>query len=496
VPFLALNGMAVPVATLSKRFVEAGASERAFDGTLRSSRRALKRQWQAKTAPMTALEADLLERVLLGQGDAWPLDGHIYSSKGIGPTSSSAVSAYTAARAADGLDILNEAKFGNGAWVGVPNTNLLTANQRGVETDTSGFTAVDGATISRDTTYKLAGAASLKVVTSAAANATRGGAKTNALTTAVATQHRGSVYLMATSAVTVRVLLRNSTTATDGTPVTKTLTAYKWERVVDVLSPAFTTGDGLELHILEDTADAGITFYVDNLQVEASASKTSCWSNGSGTTGKLVYSPYSFAGHEELTINCWAARPVATAGFLFAISKTNATRKLALAYLSAGQAQLQVGRSDNSLFTTNVSSVIGATGLTMVTIVLRTSRSPHYALYADGVLKASGDLTPAPDPASAGMLELLCYNSVSRWEGLADDFLLLPFAASASMISGWFSLGRALGAWPRLWLTGDCIPEPAAQVHAKLESSPMVPHADTSGFQSAGRSVSFSLLEV
>lgn len=67
-PFLQVNTIVVPVAldgaTVEMELI--GDRARAFDGTMRSTRRATKRRWQIKTAPMTAADAQALLAVLLG----------------------------------------------------------------------------------------------------------------------------------------------------------------------------------------------------------------------------------------------------------------------------------------------------------------------------------------------------------------------------------------------------------------------------------------------
>lgn len=67
-PFLVVNNQAVPVAVggASEQIEVVGDRARAFDGTLRSTRRATKRKWQVKTAPLPMTDAHALRTILLG----------------------------------------------------------------------------------------------------------------------------------------------------------------------------------------------------------------------------------------------------------------------------------------------------------------------------------------------------------------------------------------------------------------------------------------------
>jgi hypothetical protein len=62
-----VNNITVPVAVdgASEEIEVVGDRARAFDGTLRSTRRAAKRKWQVKTAPMATADAQALRSVLL-----------------------------------------------------------------------------------------------------------------------------------------------------------------------------------------------------------------------------------------------------------------------------------------------------------------------------------------------------------------------------------------------------------------------------------------------
>lgn len=66
-PFLIVSTQTVPVAVggASEEIEIIGDRARAFDGTMRSTRRATKRKWKVKTAPMASADAAALRNRLL-----------------------------------------------------------------------------------------------------------------------------------------------------------------------------------------------------------------------------------------------------------------------------------------------------------------------------------------------------------------------------------------------------------------------------------------------
>lgn len=90
-PFLTVNGIELPVSTDNARFSreEIGARERAFDGSLRSHRRATKRR--IDLAIPVGADADTMhayEGLLRGDGHVWGFETGfgLYSYKGLGPS--------------------------------------------------------------------------------------------------------------------------------------------------------------------------------------------------------------------------------------------------------------------------------------------------------------------------------------------------------------------------------------------------------------------------
>lgn len=81
---LAVNGIELPISvdTLSCSLEEVGESKRMEDGSLVVDRRAEKRVYDFELSPMPAAAALFLRDVLLGRGDVWAFDSHLYSSRG------------------------------------------------------------------------------------------------------------------------------------------------------------------------------------------------------------------------------------------------------------------------------------------------------------------------------------------------------------------------------------------------------------------------------
>lgn len=84
-PFLTINNVTVSVDAKSgdRKWKEIGDRDRAFDGTLRSTRQALKRSWEFVSNPLPLAEADALVALVQGRGHAWSFDVDLYSSKGL-----------------------------------------------------------------------------------------------------------------------------------------------------------------------------------------------------------------------------------------------------------------------------------------------------------------------------------------------------------------------------------------------------------------------------
>ncbi|TQF12476.1 hypothetical protein FJV41_28750 [Myxococcus llanfairpwllgwyngyllgogerychwyrndrobwllllantysiliogogogochensis] len=82
-PFLALNGIPVPVAEGRRRQVNIGTDSRAFSGAYRLGRRAVRQEWEFKTVPLSPEEALALRGLIAGDGHALAFDGDAFTSRGL-----------------------------------------------------------------------------------------------------------------------------------------------------------------------------------------------------------------------------------------------------------------------------------------------------------------------------------------------------------------------------------------------------------------------------
>jgi len=157
-------------------------------------------------------------------------------------------------------------------------TNLLTANQASVETDTTGFAAGGqdlsaGAVIARDTVEHWNGSASLKVTTNG--TSAYQGAHIDWTGTAISTATTFSAYFKAPAGTPIGIVIWDVTNSTRPSPYIVYFTASGvWERKSITFTPtAATTSLQLEFGLSNSTAS--LSFYVDGCQLENKGYTTS-----------------------------------------------------------------------------------------------------------------------------------------------------------------------------------------------------------------------------
>lgn len=114
--FLTVNGVTLPVAQGSVRETirDIGTTETAFDGSMLRQRLATKYDLELETTPAVGATAFAWQQLLRGEGNHWSFNSTFYSSKGIGPSSTtgcSLVSSPTPAYGAKCLDITGGNSF-------------------------------------------------------------------------------------------------------------------------------------------------------------------------------------------------------------------------------------------------------------------------------------------------------------------------------------------------------------------------------------------------
>lgn len=179
-----------------------------------------------------------------------------------------------------------------GVWVEEGTTNLLTANQSSVETDTTGFSAIGGATIARDTTQFWSGSASLKVTCPDAADWK--GVRVTGLFVTGGVTYTFSCYIKGTGQVKVGLDLQGYGPWGIGGPVVALTNT--WQLVVFTFTPSESSATA-QIGIEQYQSSVASVFYIDGLQLEKKPYPTT-WIDGG-----LIRSP------ESLTIP--------TAGVLF-----------------------------------------------------------------------------------------------------------------------------------------------------------------------------------
>lgn len=520
--FLTVNGVAISVADKGAKlsYQELGGRSRSPDGQMRTNRTSLKRVWDIQTPILQSEIWNALVPMIQGRGDqftwasmaAAPANGvgAYYSSKMMSPLSGKNTLAYrgmgevVASAAYSGQNFQTyPAPLYNGvypqAFVGAfeaASTNLLTSNQAtGTDTsgNTTGFTALNGATLSSDSAYAWQGSKALKVVTTNAAN---DGVKAT-FTGAATTTYWGSLYVRSsTTGDTLRVYLKDTTNSITGAVVT--VTPYNdvgntnpqgWERVEVTL----TCGAGTPtIALCVDTGASTIkTFWLDGLKVETTGNSgwPSSWVDGSAPATSLQYRLQDFGNTNDVCVHFRTRGPY----------NTLASNPGGVAFLLAGangysnkfpniSGYSPTGTLD---FTAQVLGPIVGNGYTLtktnafadhawhtITVVMRrtpnASASPvQYAfeLYYDGVLAGHSSVALPPVNYSDLMNYLsigsdTTFNSGAAWNGLIDQFVVLPYAPTASMISSWIAYypTSPLPAMPRLGLNGDVVGNPSGDV--------------------------------
>jgi len=182
-----------------------------------------------------------------------------------------------------------------GVMVEEGTTNLLTANEASVETDTSGFNTINGATLSRDTTTAWHGTASLKIICDGTTS-TQGAFVT--ISASADTTYSGGMWLKGSG--TIRVEFRDDTNAIYPGGQTVSLTG-SWQRVLANPITYGAAAGNLILVAWTDSAQA-ITFWADGLQVEQNGYNRSWQLPVSTRASELLTIPASVLNVDKGTI--------------------------------------------------------------------------------------------------------------------------------------------------------------------------------------------------
>lgn len=153
-------------------------------------------------------------------------------------------------------------------------TNLLTANQAGVETDTTGFTALLSATLTRNTTYFQQGAASLRVVTPG--SVINEGVQIDGPAGTISLPYAVRIKILAPLGATMELVVRRDATA-NATTYNFTGTGA-WQDVSNVVVTLDAAATSVKVLVRTRSTAQAITFYIDMNQLEQKAYST-LWHN-------------------------------------------------------------------------------------------------------------------------------------------------------------------------------------------------------------------------
>jgi|TARA_R110000824_G_scaffold31342_4_gene102128 hypothetical protein len=224
---------------------------------------------------------------------------------------------------------------------------------------------------------------------------------------------------------------------------------------------------------------------------------TTAWSIGTG-----IIKP-----QQDLTYNLWtkppSADPVSLIDYLITFYDTSVWKNSFKVYREQTDGSLNfkisaynsTGASDKQSQITVADPFDG--NWKMLTFVLRrNAESDEYNqyMYVNGVLQAYTATAHIPTPSNWSNLTLGMYSggsSGTTWEHKIDDLQLLPFAAPASMVLGWYTFGQEMGALPNLKMTGDITNDSLVTVRGEVES---VSHTFAGG--RTRQQISFTLTEV
>jgi len=523
VAFLSLNGWAIPTVEFSRNTLRVGDRGRVHGGEWMAYDRYTKREWTARTSPMPADDANALAHMLRGLGHHWSFDDETLTSSNSYNIDAGGTYSVMVGTAADGAEVVNGAANGKGIQVDPASVNVLSANQASVETDTTGFTAIDGAALTQDATHYWTGTKSLKVVTSGAVNSIAGGVETDGITTGIAYYCLASAYVKATAAISVTIDMYDADAVQAAGGSVYSLEAGKWHRIrVGPWLRAATTD--LRVRVTESVADSNVTFYVDGLQLETLSTATIDWPHTAWMAGGtsraspdvIAFDDATFFDQftQDFTINLFASVPSTTftsqtMDLLFAQDSPawNETLRMRVqtgvlyaGYRSGGSGVSTLQRALGTDWDDGGSAVTGGT-IKMCTIVRRTkplADGYKMALYFDGVL-AQGRSNTGPDATQFDSFWLGNNGQIGgggqQHGGIIDELTMCPYPWSANMIAA-VAANSKFGPIPKLTATGDFLDTGSSlDVFAAEISINHEPAVQSNAWDNASRSVSFKLIE-
>jgi len=464
-----ISGRTISVAKLDEAQPEVGSRKQAVDGTILIERIGHLRKWTGKTPALSPDQADVVRKLVRGDGDTWPFSADIWSSKGLNDEAGTQFT--LEGDGDDDVAVTNAYAMAGSVYISAASVNLFSANVRtGTDTssDTTDWVSVSGATLSSDTSAYWQGSRSLKVVSLGAND----GAETPAIAISASTAYTCSFYIRSAVAATLSVELEGDVS---GSLLDDTFAATtEWMRVVKTVETAPGDSD-LTLRIYD--AAGGETFYVDGVQMEELDAATA-WVNGTRAADDSLTYPAAKVRplfKNDFTVQCWFAvhdnssfsgadQPL----FAATNSEGSAPTEGIEIYESSGEVIATVYGGDGTpdLSVSDSSAAWNDGAFHLVTVVLK--RTPgtgefNLTLYLDGTSVDTDNGTEFPAKDAVSIFE------VGSWRDGAlqgnckiEDLMVLPYAANAEQVTYWYAQsggGAPMSALPKVYVQGDFIPD-------------------------------------
>lgn len=491
---LRINGYNVPLAAagLGAALEVEGTRRRGVHGNLLESVNARAPVLDAGTPWLSPGHVAAIQGLVEGRGHRWPLnlegaDLDLYATTGLYPHGTPVAQPRTAEQHAWPSGNVAVPRFGDACLAIDPTTtNIYPANVRtGTDTsgDATGFAERPNdtaTTIASSTEQAWQGSRSLKVVGT--------GELVGVRLTATSTPgvvYTASVYVRSPVSATFRLIV------TTDTPIAQQVTVQPdvWTRIA--LSRLLPSGSGtIDLVRVDESAEP---FYLDGFQLEQQARPTS-WVNGSRSQAtSLAYRLPDFRTRDNgLCLMGW-----------FLAVETAADRVLFAAYDETYGAGLVVSASFSPAVITAqafdgggpVATAAGTwpTGFAWRHVAAVLRRQPDAGewgleVYVDGARVGQAEVGEPPYLGSGTILTVGQHPTsvgASRWTGLVDELVALPFAPTAGMIAAFAE--RTFSALPHLLASGRAFGSGDVELEARGEVIQVdsLPAATPEGYVSA-----------
>jgi hypothetical protein len=444
-----------------------GSASTDFDGAYIRNRIAYRHKWSFETITQSRMTHQALVNQILGRGQQWHYDSHLRSTKSLSPETTAVATIITGQdQQTPPADVYLEstgekqAYFGSGALeMETSTTNFFPADVRDAENAPTGYTVLNGSTLTGETTIVLQGSKSLKCTTGPLifsglyVDVNSGYTAGNDVTASV------SVYT--TEALPLELELYDGFT---NISKTWTSTANAWERV-EITNSTNVGSTSLRFRVMHAQAAASKVFYCDEFQIEEQSAATP-WADGSRADEELVYK--GIAGlSDNLTFCAWvrgrAANPSGLTRFLLDVSDSGRSNYVSLTR-SPGNNEIRIiyaqdGDSGSKIITSVWDDAWHHIAFRISTKD-DTTDTNEYNIFVDGVSEESGTLSTSEYPYlkdTAVNVSIGAHptDSGRYWEGPMCEVFLVPYAMSDSQITALASRTRQTPGLPKVDAGGD-----------------------------------------